>query len=608
MQSIYQLYESSPRPLCVFIGSGLSVPEPSCLPLSKEVVTSLLNLDWVAGDEVFPIPKPQIEGSDLCKIRFEHMLSIFNEWGKHDLGHLLYQFAEAPANWYHRRIAKLCQSQIIKCIITTNFDLCLEKALSDQDLIYNVVVTEDDTYSNESNVINIFKIHGTIELRENRYYTRGLVATLESMSRGLETWKRQLLLKLLDQYTLVFLGYGGFDSYDINPILYEYSGSYLFWVAHTSNDEDKPISSEVSSILAKSEYPAPLQLDTAAFLGGKPLPRREKQFKFKPTYDLENLGHPSVFVGRVLESVGDYESAMRYYETVLEKSTGSRYWMIEILSLIRAKAVALYELGKYENAEMVLLQATALLVGYMERIESDGRTPEELKREIFFDQSLLIWEELALVQTQLDQMEEAKESIESAFDSLKQLAFSNEVTKLRTECRLLLNRSSIKLDFLRRQDNPDPGEYLMAIKDLKKACEMKRTIGDETGLIIGLSLLSQFYIDLHEGQLAEYTLLEMLSEMQKLKTPFGERLLQQATDCLSMFVFLQLTHDRSVNLAKFLTNESNTVLQFKNRIRDLLIDEVHKSANQALLHILRDEEILKTFNKLKEEISEWNER
>lgn len=577
------------------------------MPLSKEVVTSLLNLDWVAGDEVFAIPRPQIEGSDLCKIRFEHMLSIFNEWGKHDLGRLLYQFAEAPANWYHRRIAKLCQSQIIKCIITTNFDLCLEKALSDQDLICNVVVTEDDRYSNESNVINIFKIHGTIELKKNRYYTRGLVATLESMSRGLEAWKRQLLVKLLDQYTFVFLGYGGFDSYDINPILYEYSGSCLFWVAHTSNDEDKPISSEVSSILAKSKYPAPLQLDTAAFLGGKTLPRREKEFKFKPTYDLENLWHPSVFVGRVLESVGDYESALHYYETVLEKSTGSRYWMIEILNLIRAKAAALYELGKYENAEMVLLQATALLVGYMKEIELDGSTPEELKWKVFFDQSLLIWEELALVQTQLDQMEEAKESIESAFDSLKQLAFSNGVTKLRTECRLLLNRSSIRLDFLRRQDNPDPGEYLMAIEDLKKACEMKRTIGDRTGLIIGLSLLSQFYIDLLEGQLAEYTLLEMLSEMQKLKSPFGERLLKQAIDCLSMFVFLQLTQDRSTNLVKFLTNESHTVLRLKNRIKDLLMNEVHRSDSQALQHILTDEEILKTLSKLKEEIGEWNE-
>lgn len=97
-KSIEQLYESSSRPLAVFVGSGLSVPEPSSLPLSREAIVSLLNLDWVEGEEKFPIPEEQIENSDLHKMRFEHILSIVKDWGKHDIGLLLRQFADAPPN------------------------------------------------------------------------------------------------------------------------------------------------------------------------------------------------------------------------------------------------------------------------------------------------------------------------------------------------------------------------------------------------------------------------------------------------------------------------------------------------------------------------------
>lgn len=602
IRSIDHLFESSLRPVAVFIGSGLSVPEPSSLPTSKEAIVSLLNLDWVEGDEKFPITESQIENSDLYNIRFEHMLSIFNEWGKHDLGNLLRQFNDAPPNWYHKRIAELCQKEKIKCIITTNFDSCIEKALQDYDVAYNVIATHEDKYSDDVNIINIFKIHGTIELSNDRYLARGLGATLESIYSGLETWKKNILLKLLEQYTFVFLGYSGYDSYDINPIFYELSNSHLFWVVHKSSDENKTILSEVTNIIARSKYSIPIQIDTAVFLGGDPLPRRESKFRFIPTYNLENHWHPSVFVGRVLESKNDYRSAKSYYEMVIENSTESLYWMVEILNLFRAKAVSLYELKEYQAASGTLLMAKMILSGYIKRMEKDGSTPEDFKH-IFLDQLLLISEEEALIDIELGRKDDSLKNIDQAFKCLNYMD-CDEGTKLSIESRLLLNRCSIKLNLLEStQNNLDYSEYLIALEDLKKASRIKRGIGDVTGLIKCLNFLGRIYIILGEAKSAETKFIEMFDEVQKIKTPINERSIDLAIDFVSFLLYNRYADDKNSIVIKYLKNESNTNLEFKNRIKNILINEVHKSSGHIMNSILKDEEIQKCCNKLENEIN-----
>lgn len=601
--SIYQLCESSSKPLAAFIGSGLSVPEPSSLPLTKEVIVSLLNLDWVVGDEKFPIPESQIENSDLYKIRLEHILSIFNEWGHHDLGHLLRQFADAPPNWYHKKIAEFCQKQKIKCIVTTNFDLCLEKALQEYNFAYNVIVTEDDKYSNDPNIMNIFKIHGSIEFSNDRYFARGLGATLESIYSGLSAWKRHIILKLLDQYTFVFLGYSGSDSYDINPVLYELSNSNLFWVVHKNSDEDKQIPSEVTNILARSKYSNPIQIDTAVFLGGTPQPLRKNKFRFMPTYNLEELWHPSVFVGRVLEAINDYKSAQSYYEMVLEKSTGSRYLMVEILNLIRSNAVALYELKDYKAASGALLMGWMVLSSYIKRMEADKYTPEKLKRDIILDQCLLMAEEQSIIDSELGKKESAFENLEMAFKCLKSMD-CEEITKLSIESRLLLNRCSIKLKLLDKQHVLDHSEYLIAVEDLKKVCKIKRRIGDVTGLIKGLAQLGRLYVILGEVESSESVYINLFNEIQKLRTPIDERLFNYVVEFLNILVYLRLTEYKNANIINYFKKKSNTALQFEIRIKNLLMNEVHKSSNEVMERMLKDEELLKYFNKLKEEIDE----
>lgn len=201
---IERLIELSPRPLAVFIGSGLSVPEPTALPLASEAITSLLSLDWVEAEEKFPYSVSQIDkNSDLYKIRFEHLLSIFVEWQRHDLGSLLRQFADAPPNGYHRRIAELCSENKIKFVVTTNFDSCLEKALQQFCVTHKVIINQNDAPTTDN--LNVFKIHGTIQFSNSKYSAHGLGATLESVYSGLEEWKEKILSFIIERYTIVFL-------------------------------------------------------------------------------------------------------------------------------------------------------------------------------------------------------------------------------------------------------------------------------------------------------------------------------------------------------------------------------------------------------------------
>ena len=83
---IEEVYASSARPLAALIGSGLSIPPPTSLPSCREMIQSLVALDWVRGPERFPLPTEILHGpaaSSLLSIRLEHALSVFVEWKKH---------------------------------------------------------------------------------------------------------------------------------------------------------------------------------------------------------------------------------------------------------------------------------------------------------------------------------------------------------------------------------------------------------------------------------------------------------------------------------------------------------------------------------------------
>ncbi len=88
-ENIRSLYNRGDEKLTLFVGSGISVSSPTELPTGYEITNSLLGLDWVKGDERFPYPEEKINSSAVSSIRFEHLLSIFCEWRRHDVGSIM---------------------------------------------------------------------------------------------------------------------------------------------------------------------------------------------------------------------------------------------------------------------------------------------------------------------------------------------------------------------------------------------------------------------------------------------------------------------------------------------------------------------------------------
>jgi len=111
-KTIYEIYHDLNSPISLLVGAGISVPEPTCLPLTWGIAKSLMKLDWFEGDERFPIEDDHIIDKVVEKVRLEHLLSIFYSWRGRDPGKLIAQFGEAIPNFYHKK--KLLNSLKIK--------------------------------------------------------------------------------------------------------------------------------------------------------------------------------------------------------------------------------------------------------------------------------------------------------------------------------------------------------------------------------------------------------------------------------------------------------------------------------------------------------------
>ena len=585
LPSIFLLREQQPARLVAFCGSGISAPSPTSLPLGSELVVSLLNLDWVDGDEKFPLSESEINRSNLRGIRFEHLLSVFAEWGKHDLAALLNQFADAEPNAYHLRLAELCKQGIIDDLVTTNFDGCLEKSLHQKGVDCNIIVSAEDPYIADSDVVNLLKIHGSITRQNAGYQATALGATLESVSHGLPAWRRNLLLQLLDGATCAFLGYSGSDSYDINPLLFEMRKEHLYWIAHTQGATPPWIAPEVLNILACSRAPKPICLDTAVFLGIDPVEGYRRTFRFLPTYDLDKHFHPSVFVGRVLEALGDYASALDYYLRVKHESTLPKYWMVEMLNIVRSIAVCHYELGNYHTAQLYLLELGTNLAQYVKRMKEDGQTPKEFQRQVIMDQGLLLAEEQALVQAQLGEWDSAFANIEVALSYLANQTL--DLQKRNTvRSRLLLNRASIAIQAIRQ----DPGKFSahelrMASEDLENAALLKQIVADVPGLIQVYASGGMCSLLLGKYEDAAEQFFHMYSQLQKIKTPLRLALLRTPAEVLCYLLYNRLTEGGGKDFSLFLQSESPAKTTLKELIIQRLLQSPFRDLDEALAEL-----------------------
>jgi len=206
------------KELIIFCGAGIS--RDSGLPLTNQMEKSILRAifnninDSKNFENIHEIMK--------LKLRLEVFMEAISE--NTDISKILNVFKGGKPNTNHIIIAKLAKKGFLKKIVTTNFDLLIEKALEKEGLIKNVDFkvyykekhfSEIDFSKIENDVIKIFKIHGSAEDKKS------IRTTVKAIAHKNRLEKRMNLMRYLfsrgNEKKVIFLGYSCSDDFDIIP-------------------------------------------------------------------------------------------------------------------------------------------------------------------------------------------------------------------------------------------------------------------------------------------------------------------------------------------------------------------------------------------------------
>lgn len=227
------------------VGAGVSMDQPSNVPSAIEIVRSLLELS-APPEEVTNLLA-------LDKLRFELAVEKIKIEIDEDLKFLDYLELITEPNLIHYFLA----NSIIRgnYVITTNFDYLIEHALVrtldkqwHKDII-PIITKEDFIFYQEPNKLitnnkyPIYKIHGSKRnIILDKDTSDSLITTISALGKereegetfAIEPYKKPAIYNLMEQRTLVVMGYSGSDDFDIGPTLKELPFlKRIIWVEHS---------------------------------------------------------------------------------------------------------------------------------------------------------------------------------------------------------------------------------------------------------------------------------------------------------------------------------------------------------------------------------------
>ena len=237
----------SPKSSYTFlVGAGVSMDKPSNVPSAIEIVRNLLELS-APPEEVANLLA-------LDKLRFELVVEKIKIEIDEDLRFLDYLELITEPNLIHYFLA----NSIIRgnYVITTNFDYLIEHALMrtlekkwHEDII-PIITKEDFIFYQEpkrlidNNKYSIYKIHGSKRnIVTNKDTSDSLITTISALGKereegetfAIEPYKKPAIYNLMNQRTLVVMGYSGSDDFDIGPTLKELPFlRRIIWVEHST--------------------------------------------------------------------------------------------------------------------------------------------------------------------------------------------------------------------------------------------------------------------------------------------------------------------------------------------------------------------------------------
>jgi tetratricopeptide (TPR) repeat protein/NAD-dependent SIR2 family protein deacetylase len=461
--------------IAIFAGAGIS--RDSGLPLAIEVKKSIL-INLIKN-------KSDIKEIMRADMPFEYFVQNLNV----DKSEQLFNFFNyGEPNTNHILIAKLAKIGIVKTILTTNFDLLFEKALTQEGLEFSTYCDDEEiqniNWQNFKNEINIFKIHGSIEKYDS------LKNTLNSVGQGLTTCKRKVIDYVFSEGShnkIIVLGYSCSDKFDINSYLYKLRNKPKKVIFIQHNDFNQIIPRELTELGTYNPFcnfnGCLIKCNTRVFIKNfwkfyedEIGPFIDQKFTFdwerhlKAWYDYINSnGLCDLISGQLFHSISKYEKAKKYYmkclKIVEEKEIPFGIYQCHLLLGNVNQKLSLYSeaISHYNNAFIVAMA-----------FESDN-TIETKEAHCYANLGNLF--------VRINDFTQAIINLEIALEIYKKLKIPIE------ESRVCM---SLGYCYLETKD------FENALSSFEHSLKIKRSIGDFVGIANSYGSLGRYYNAINE--------------------------------------------------------------------------------------------------------------
>ena len=216
------------RTYAVFLGSGIS--RTAGIPTGGEILNNTIELLYEMEHHVDKLEdetaKEWFEKSKYKNWGYSEILESLRETPEERRKFLEKFFIGKKPTEAHNIIAEMVEKNLIKCIITTNFDRLMEQSLDDKGIHYDVVASETDLNElkpREHCNCRIYKLHGDYQ-KSNIKNTK---KELENLEKKLEKEFKEIL----NNYGIITIGYSGSDNGVMNCFEDRKNQRYtLYWL------------------------------------------------------------------------------------------------------------------------------------------------------------------------------------------------------------------------------------------------------------------------------------------------------------------------------------------------------------------------------------------
>lgn len=200
------------RTYALFLGSGIS--RKAGIPTGREIFNNTIkllyemensenNTDKVEEDEI----EEWFKESKYKNWGYSEILEALRETPENRRKFLEEFFLGKKPTEAHNIIAEMVGKNLIKCIVTTNFDRLMEQALDVKGISYDVVTSDADLKDlkpREHCNCRIYKLHGD--------YHKSNIKNTKKELENLDNELKNEFRDVLNNYGIVIMGYSGSDD------------------------------------------------------------------------------------------------------------------------------------------------------------------------------------------------------------------------------------------------------------------------------------------------------------------------------------------------------------------------------------------------------------